>query len=85
MSFESTPPPEHVKPLSTWQYLSQPSPAMVLLSSHPSAIEKEETRRPSPQTGQQVSKPLYPKYVALDNVDTQAKPTSISQLALHPS
>ena len=71
-------------PGSTAQLVpSQPSPLIVLLSSQPSAVGPQETRRPSPQMGEQLSTPPIPEPSVLDEV--HAKPSSMRQSASQPS
>jgi len=75
-------PPEHVKPVSTWHVGLQPSPAMVLLSSHCSK-ECQTMRRPSPHRGKQLSRPPTPEPSELEEVHSQ--PSSTLQRELQPS
>jgi len=75
-------PPVHRKPTSTWHVSLQPSPPMVLLSSHCSR-ESHSTFRPSPQTGAHVSRPPFP--FPSVRLEVQLKPTSMEQSASQPS
>jgi len=75
-------PPEQKKPGSTSQEGLQPSPAIVLLSSHNSRMSLPVMRRPSPQTGVHSSRPPTPSMrLALRHVH----PRSMLQNGSQPS